>query len=361
MSAAPLGRAARWVWCSPAPLASLARGALLLFAGAFRASVAVRNAAYDGGLLPVRRLPLPSLGIGNLEVGGTGKTPLASWVAAELRRRGARPGIILRGYGGDEAAEHAAALPEAVVEADPDRVAASARAARSGASVLVLDDCLQRRAVRVDAMLAVVSADTWGRPPRRWPLPAGPWREGLGALGRCDLVVVTCKAAEAEAASTLAAELAPRTRGRSGVVADLALSALVPLAGGPGRAPRSLRGLRVLAVCGIGEPEAFRAQLERTGASVRLQAFGDHHAYVAGDLAQIGGSAAGCDFVVTTGKDAVKLRGRWPPQAPPCLVAVLEVQITCGAGELGALLDRVATAARRTPSEAAAASPESES
>jgi len=346
VSALPLGRAAHWLWRSPAPLASLARGALLPLAGAFRAGVAVRNAAFDRGLLAVRRLPLPSVGIGNLEVGGTGKTPLASWVAAELLRRGSRPGIILRGYGADESAEHVAALPEAVVEADPDRARAAARATYAGARVLVLDDCLQRRGVRVDAMIGVVSADTWGRPPRRWPLPAGPWREGVGALRRCDLVVVTRKAAEAKAARALAAALAPRTRGRAGAVADMLPAALVPLEGGSGRAPEALRGLRVLAVCGIGEPEAFRAQLERAGASVRLQAFGDHHAYVAADLALVGRAATGCDVVVTTAKDAVKLRGRWPAQAPPCLVAVLEVQITIGAQELGALLDRVAAAAR---------------
>jgi tetraacyldisaccharide 4'-kinase len=352
------GRAARWVWRSRAVPAALARGALLPLAGLFRAAVALRNAAYDAGLLAAAPLPLPSIGVGNLAVGGTGKTPFTSYLAGELERRGVRAGIVLRGYGGDEAAEHAAAQPLAVVEADADRIAAASRAAAAGAGALVLDDCLQRRSVRVDVMLALVSADTWGAP--RWPLPAGPWREGLGALRRADAVVVTRKAAPARDAAALAERLAPLTRGGAGIVADLLPVLLRPLEGGEERTMQALRGRRVLAVCGIGEPEAFLAQLAEGGATVRALVFDDHHAYDGADLRRIAPAAvgAGADFVVTTAKDAVKLHGRWPREAPPCLVAVLGVQIISGAERLGALLDRVATARRGTLRQAASAPPE---
>lgn len=346
-------RAARWLWRAPAafPL----RAVLLPAAGLFRAAVLVRNAAYDRGLLPRRPLPAPAVGVGNLAVGGAGKTPVSAYLAEGLAARGCRPAVVLRGYGGDEAEEHAA-RPGAIVEADPDRVAAAGRAVSGGADCLVLDDCLQRRDVAPDVMIAVVAAETWEGP--RWPLPAGPWREGAGALARADLVLVTARTADGAAAAALGARLAARTRGQAWASAALEPAVLRPLEGGAAEPVAGrLAGREVLAVCGIGEPELFQAQLAATGARVRLMAFGDHHPYSAGDVAAIIEGAGAGALVVTTGKDAVKLRRLWPADGPRCLVAELAVRITGGAEVLGAALDRVATAARATRTPAAAAPP----
>src|SRR5205085_6813275 len=189
-----------WLWRSPSAMAQVSRALLLPFAGLHRLGTTLRNAAYDAGIARSVPLAAPSVGIGNLSVGGTGKTPLTMYLAARLAARGLRPGIVLRGYGGDETAEHRQARAGALVEADPDRHAAAVRAVDRGADVLVLDDCLQRRNVTTDVMLAVVAAESWEEP--RWPLPAGPWREGAAALRRADAVVVTRKVAtqaEAEA------------------------------------------------------------------------------------------------------------------------------------------------------------------
>lgn len=345
--------AARWLWRTPGPPASLVRVALLPAAGLFRIGVGMRNAAYDSGLLQARRLPAPSVGVGSLAVGGAGKTPVAGWVADELARRGARPAVVLRGYGDDETAVHRERAGP-IVEAGVERLAAASRAVGKGATALVLDDCLQRRDVAVDVMLAVVSAETWGGP--RLLLPSGPWREGLAALRRADAVVVTRKVAVAGEAERLAAKLAPRTRQGLGAVAQLLPSGLRSLQGGALRPLEVLRGREVLAVCGIGEPESFAAQLAAAGATVELVAFGDHHAYREPDVAAIVESA-GPRPVVTTAKDAVKLADRWPARGPECLVLVLAVEVTAGAAALGNLLDRVATAARTNHHEAAAASP----
>ena len=334
----------------------LARALLLLPAGVYRAGVGLRNAAYDHGLLRSWPLPRPSLGVGNVAVGGVGKTPVAAFLAQELARRGAKPGILLRGYrGGDEAEEHRERTPGAVVVADPDRRRGAVQAVAAGAEVLVLDDCLQRRDVRPDAMLAVVAAGTAAD--RMWPLPAGPWREGLSALGRCDGVVVTYKTAGADAAAVTARRLASRTRTGLGVAAGLEIARLVPLAGGTPLAASCLRGRDVVAVCGIGEPALFGSQLERLGARVRLVAFGDHHRYLASDVTAataVGGPDA---LVVTTAKDAVKLRPVWPESARACLVAELEVRVTCGADELARLLDRLGRAAHPQPNPVAAVVP----
>ncbi len=334
---------ARRLWDSPGAGWGLARTALLVPAGAFRAAVAMRNAAYDLGLARVRPLPLPGIGVGGLAVGGAGKSPLASYLAASLASRGVRPGILLRGYaGGDEASEHEARVPGAVVVVDPDRVRGAARAAARGAQVLVLDDCLQHRRVRPDVLLAAVAAERALTPLR--PLPAGPWREGLGALARCDGVVVTYKAAPAEAAVALARRLARETRLGIGVAAELELASLESLVPGAGAARplRDLAGRDVVAVCGIGEPEAFRAQLEAAGARVRLLAFGDHHAYDAPEAAAAEALAGPGGLVVTTAKDAVKLRSVVGGAAPAWLVARLEVRATSGNEDLARLLDRVA-------------------
>ena len=345
MSGRGLGRAARAVWSGRGAGAAVARGVLLLPAALYRGALLVRNAAYDAGLLRSRRLPVPSIGVGNLAVGGTGKSPLARHLAGELGRRGCRVGILLRGYGGDEEEEYREALPSAIVVAHADRHRGAAEAVRRGADALVLDDCLQRRDVRPDVTLALVAAETAGGP--RWPLPAGPWREGLSALGRADALVVTRKSAPAGTASALARSLAGRTREGEGLVAELFPAHLVPLAGGEPMSLEGLRGRRVVALCGIGAPEAFAAQLAGAGAGpVELLAFGDHHAYGGRDVAAACAAAGPGGLVVTTGKDAVKLRGLWPAAGPACWVAMLGVRVDEGDDYLARALDGLAAARR---------------
>jgi len=344
------------LWRSRSAGGRIARALLLLPAALYRAGAGLRNAAYDAGVLRARRLPLPSLGVGNLAVGGAGKTPVAAFLAGELARRGAKPGILLRGYrGGDEAEEHRARTPGAVVVADADRGRGAARAAAEGAEVLVLDDCLQHRAVRPDALLVVVAEETAAGP--MWPLPAGPWREGLRALGRGDGVVVTYKTAGAEAAAATARRLAPRTGAGIGVAAGLAIARLVPLAGGTPLAAAMLAGRDVVAACGIGEPAPFRGQLERLGARVRLMAYGDHHAWRPDEVAAIAAAAGPGGTVVTTAKDAARLRPLWPAAGPACLVAELAVRVTYGAEDLSRLLDRIGRAAHPQHQRVAAGVP----
>jgi tetraacyldisaccharide 4'-kinase len=284
-----------------------------------------------------------------------GKTPLAAYLAREFLRRGARPAILLRGYGGDEARELARLVPEAAVVADADRHAGAARAASLGARVAVLDDCLQRREVVPDIMLAVLSLETMG--PVRYPLPAGPWREGLGALRRAEAVVITRKSGGESEARGLASELGPRTRMGVGMVAQLSIASFRRLEGEEMVDRAALRGRRVVALCGVGEPELFAAQLESLGASVRLVVHGDHHSYTDEDVRSAISAAGEEDLLVTTGKDAVKLGRLWPSRGPGCLVANLEVRFTSGAETLAGWLDRLAASTRETSNDRAAGAP----
>ena len=333
-------RVVRWLWTSRRPDARLVRLALLPAAGLWRGTMAARELAYRRGWLTVHDLPLPSVAVGNLTVGGSGKTPIAIWIARHYVSRGLVPGILLRGYGGDETLVHQHAVPEAQVIADADRAAGAERALARGAEVLVLDDAYQRLDVHRDLNIAVVSAETTRAV--RWPLPAGPWREGIGALDRADAVIVTRKRATLEAALALVTDLQGRVRGPI-AIAHLGLRYLEGMVSGTRQPASSLAGKRVVAASGIADPDAFVAQTKATGAAVQVATWKDHHDYRDEDVAWLAHAARRADHVVITQKDAVKLRNRWPNSVPEPLVAMLDLEWEQGGERIIAALDAVVT------------------
>jgi tetraacyldisaccharide 4'-kinase len=333
-------RVMRWLWTSRRPDARLARLALLPASGLWRGAMAVRELAYRRGWIAVRDLPLPSVAVGNLTVGGSGKTPIAIRIARYYVEQGLTPGILLRGYGSDETLVHQHDVPEAIVVADPDRYSGGERALANGAQVLVLDDAYQRLDVRRDLNIAVVSAETTRAV--RWSLPAGPWREGWGALDRADAVIVTRKRATLDAALALARDLDQRIEGPV-AVAHLGLSTLEGLVSGRRTTAEQLAGKRVVAASGIADPDAFVAQVKATGAAVQVATWKDHYDYRDEDVAWLAHAARRADHVVVTQKDAVKLRDRWPAAVPEPLVAVLELDWEEGGERIAAALDAVVT------------------
>jgi tetraacyldisaccharide 4'-kinase len=334
-------RLIRWLWTSRRLDARLARTALLPVSALWWGWMRARRMVFRRGWIPVRDLPLPAVAVGNLTVGGSGKTPVAMWIARYYAERGLTPGILLRGVGGgDEARVHQRALATAHVVADPDRVAGAERALARGAKVLVLDDAYQRLDLRPDLNVLVVSAETTRAV--HWPLPAGPWRESWDALDRADLVVVTRKRASAEAAATLAAELRPRIRGPV-AVAHLGLARLEGLLSARSVAPAALAGRRVVAASAIADPEAFVTQIKATGAAVQVATWKDHHEYRREDVAWLAHAARRAEHLVITEKDAVKLRDQWPADAPEPLVAVLDLTWEEGGDAIAVALDAVVT------------------
>lgn len=282
----------------------------------YRLGVGARALAYDHGVLPSREPDLPTLVVGNLTVGGTGKTPLTAWFAAEIARRGKRPAIVLRGYGGDETRVHEVLNPTVPVLPYPRRLAGIRRARERGAEVAVLDDAFQHRAVRGHANVVLVAAETGLDSPRL--LPRGPWREPLSALSRATLIVVTRKDAGEERAASTARELARLQPGLPRAGAHLRLSGLARY-GESGRlgAPMGLRGFACpLVVAGVARPDAVRAQLAQAGAKVDLfRVYPDHHRYSRADVDRIAGEVNGGPLV-TTLKDAVKLAPLLPERIP---------------------------------------------
>jgi len=331
-------RLVRWLWTSRRPDARAARALLVPASGLWAATMGVRRMAYRRGWLASHDLPLPSVAVGNLTVGGSGKTPIAGWIAARFAARGVRPGILLRGVGGDEVLVHREAVPEAIVVANPDRVAGAEEAVAQGAEVLVLDDAYQRMDVRRDLNICVVSAETSRAV--GWSLPAGPWREHWGALERADAAVVTRKRADHETAERMAERIRRHVDGPVAIV-RLDLADLRGMVSGRRHDIGMLRDRRVVAACAIADPAAFISQVKRTGAQVQVATWKDHHAYRDEDLAWLAHATRRADHVVVTAKDAVKLRDRWPASVPEPLVATLAITFEAGEAALGATIDEV--------------------
>lgn len=308
--------------------------ALLPVEGVYRGVVALRNCLFDVGLLHTAEPPIPVVSVGNLVVGGTGKTPVAAWLVRQMESWGAGPTLVARGYGEDELALHRAWNVDAPVVADPDRVAAVTRSTGRGARSAVVDDGFQHRRLGRALDVVVVAAE---QEPRVRCLPRGPYREGFGALARADAVIVTRRSAPDEAVEAWARRV--RAAGGPGLL--VARIDLVPdgWRGLDGVAMEAPDG-EVLAVTSIARPEAFVALVGRLlGRAPELVAFPDHHPYDAADVERIV-RAAGPRTVVTTEKDAVKL-GVFERTLPP--VRVLPLRVVEGEG-CEALWARVRTA-----------------
>ena len=324
-----------------------ARLALLPASLLYRIGTAVHGGLYRAGLRRARPLALPAISVGNLTVGGTGKTPIAAWIASTLVRRGAHPAIVMRGYGEDEPLVHERLNPDVPVVVSPDRVRGAERASTLGADIVVLDDAFQHRRAARNADLVLLSADRWVSSPRL--LPSGPWREGLSALRRASMVLVTRKAASPAAASAVADTIRHRFPGIPVGVAALKLQELRAAAGESTMPLEALAGARVLAIVGIGDPSAFLRQLAATDATVRAAVFPDHHAYTHAEVARLASMMAAGEIAVCTLKDAVKVIPHWPREAPPLWYVSQSVMVEEGRDALDALLTRVLAARPAQP------------
>jgi tetraacyldisaccharide 4'-kinase len=330
------------IWHGDSPVAAAARLALAPASAAYRLGTGLRNVLYDRGLLVRHGTAIPVVSIGNLSVGGTGKTPVAAWLAGRLADRGAQPAVVLRGYGDDEPGVHATLNPAVPVFVNADRVTAVREAASGGCDIAILDDAFQHRRIERVEDIVLVSADRWREPLRL--LPAGPWRERLAALSRSSLVIVTRKAAPAGVAAQLLRRLTALHGHGEGAVASLQPGDLKSVSTGAEMPLGALSGTRVLTVAGIGDPESFVQQLRGAGARVDLRRYPDHHAYSQADIEQLARSSVEYDHICCTLKDAVKLGPRWPREGPTLWYVSLRCEIEAGEKAVSALIDRVLAA-----------------
>lgn len=292
----------------------------------YRGVIAARNLGFDQGWRESEAVEALVVSVGNLTVGGTGKTPVTAWLAAELAGWGRTPAVVARGYGEDELRLHRRWNPAIPVHADPDRVRAARQAVAGGADALVLDDAFQHRRLKRDVDLVILSAE---QPFPGRLLPRGPYREPPAALRRADAVLVTRRVADDEAVERLVARVGERAPGMTVGVLDLVPDGWTDLEGAPAEAPRG----EILAVTAVGQPEAFAALVAReTDADPELIPFPDHHEFDAGDVDRIV-RAAGPRTIAVTEKDAVKL-ARFARTLPPTRVLTLRVRPGPGTNEV---------------------------
>lgn len=291
-----------WLNCGLLPLSLL-----------YNAAMRSRRWGYARGLFSSSGATAPVIVIGNLSVGGTGKSPLVMALVSELKRHGWRPGIISRGYGGnvgeqsrlvsdEDSADRVGDEPLmmhqegiAPVAVGRDRVA-SARLLESmmGCDVIVSDDGFQHLKLRRDIDVVVVDgALGFGN---GWCLPSGPLRESSAALQVASAIVVNGEIDEALGAQLerypvdhFRMQVQPAALYRLGARDDT-------------RSLDTVAGQAVLAVAGLGNPARFFAALERAGALVSRRAFPDHHRFAVADLSEVDDA----QLVVMTEKDAVK-------------------------------------------------------
>jgi tetraacyldisaccharide 4'-kinase len=281
--------------------------ALLPLAGVFGVLSALRRGLYRVGVLRREALPVPVIVVGNVAVGGSGKTPVVAWLAGALRAAGHVPGIISRGYGasvagvtlvtadsdphtcGDEPVL-LARITDCPLAVGADRPAA-ARAllqAHPECSVIISDDGLQHYRLQREVEVVVVDQATLGN---GWLLPAGPLREPLRRLDGVDLII---------AHGPLARQFEPVPMVQMVLEGDQ-LRRLV--GDDEWRALTDFRARRVHAIAGIGRPERFFQQLRDAGLEVVPHAFADHHRFRPEDL-----DFAPGEVKIMTAKDAVKCR-----------------------------------------------------
>ncbi len=273
-----------------------------------------RNRRYSRGQAKIHAVGVPVVSVGNLTLGGTGKTPLVEWIAHKLRESHIRVAIVSRGYGAtaggynDEALELELALPDVPHVQNPDRVAAARVAIKEfGTQMILLDDGFQHRRLKRDLDIVLLDAtEPFGFD---HVFPRGTLREPLAGLSRADVIVLSradmLLPSEREEIHARIAKLVPNA---AWCEVEHRVATLLNSAGQRVDV-NVLAGKRIAAFCGIGNPAGFRHTLGTLGCEIiAWREFPDHHNYTREDMASLSQWAQQADAIVCTRKDLVKLR-----------------------------------------------------
>ncbi len=343
---------------SKGPLSYLVLTALSPLSYSYYAVIRLRELLYRRGVLETTTLPVPVISVGNITVGGTGKTPFLELLAKILLDRGKKVAILSRGYAGlkvgenqvnDEYLELSERLPNAPILLGKDRVSNAKKALEdSGPDCLLLDDGFQHWRLARDLDIVMIDGlEPFGNGRL---VPAGTLREPLASLNRANLVILShtdlCRPAEIQAIKKRLAELAEKTNRHIPVLE--AVHHPLHLEDMTARHIEIswLKDKKVYAFCGLGNPKSFEKTLRLMGVDmVRFKDFPDHHHYSKNELLSMDNEASGlgADAVITTQKDFVKIKNaadKTPWQTPIFSLRV-EMRITNGLDVLSESLEKV--------------------
>jgi tetraacyldisaccharide 4'-kinase len=335
--------------------AALTRVALRVGSVPYGWVVNARNRGFDRDGADVHRVDAPVVSIGNLTVGGTGKTPMVEWICRYFRQQEVRVAILSRGYRAgadgrnDEALELELALPDVPHLQNPDRVASATVAVDELASqLLVLDDGFQHRRLARDFDIVLLDATEPFGYDRL--LPAGTLREPVASLDRAHAIVLS-RADMLDAAGREAICRRAATYNATAVWCEVEHRPAALLSAHGDREPlEALAGAPVVAFCGIGNPAGFRHTLDRLGAKVAAwREFPDHHDYTRDDVTELAEllRTTHAKFAICTRKDLVKLRVQTIAGAPLRAIGV-ELQFVAGEQALRDALAPLAARAHAT-------------
>jgi tetraacyldisaccharide 4'-kinase len=334
--------------------ARIARAGLSLIEPFYAAIMRTRNALYDRTIFAAQTLPRPTISIGNLTTGGTGKTPVVHWLAERLIERGMRPAILMRGYrqrGGADSDEQRMLDDylgdRGIVIANPDRVAGAAEAMQKQPppDVFLLDDAFQHRRVARDFNLLLINAaEPFGF---GHVLPRGLLREPIAGVRRADSILIThCSATSDDQITDIEHRIAQHNPTVPIFHCDHLHAGLHPADADSSETLFPMEDLarrRFFLFCGIGDPSSLQKQFARFGDSFAgSHFFADHHAYREQDLTMLRRAAlqANADTLVTTEKDWVKV-GRLPSARDGLPILRLELRLRFADDAEQQLLERV--------------------
>ncbi|MEX2114767.1 MAG: tetraacyldisaccharide 4'-kinase [Pirellulales bacterium] len=321
--------------------AALARAALRTLEIPYSTAVRWRNRRYDSGRARITRVGVPVVSVGNLTLGGTGKTPTVEWLARWFTERGVRVALVSRGYGSqagrvnDEALELAKLLPNVPHVQDANRVRGAQRAiAEHRCQLIILDDGFQHRRIARDFDLVLVDAlEPFGF---GHVFPRGTLREPLACWSRAHAILLTrAELLNADQRGKIRDEVlryAPHAVWAEATHAPEALES----SQGVRQPLQSLAGQSIAAFCGLGNPAGFRHALAGCGYRVvAMREFADHHPYTEADIETLAAWVDALDVaaVVCTGKDLVKIANRWRAKTPLWALSS-RLQILAGQCEL---------------------------
>ena len=297
-------------------VATLGRTGLSAIEIPYEALVRLRNYGYDHSILTVKKASAPVISVGNLTLGGTGKTPLVAWLAHWFAQHNKKPAIISRGYKAktgqlsDEAAELKILLPTVPHYANKQRIIAAGEAVTKGSDVLLLDDGFQHRQISRDLNLITIDAtDPFGC---NRIFPRGLLREPLWGLKRADALVLTRTDQVSIKTRNEIQEQCFQFVGshdKPWIETEHRPSNL-RLVDGTTQPLKTLQDKRILSLSAIGNPAAFHRTLTTLGHEpVATLTFPDHHTYTTDDIHRISEEteSVGAEIIVTTLKDLVKL------------------------------------------------------
>lgn len=295
-------------------VASALRGVLTIGSFFYDCCITIRNWSYDRGWLRSVSVSVPVISVGNLTVGGTGKTPFVAWLARWLSEAGFRVGVLSRGYAAqgernDEGLELAWELPAVLYWQGANRVALAQWAVSQGANVLILDDGMQHRRLKRDLEIVLLDAtDPWGG---GYLLPRGRLREPPTSLYRANVIVITRADLVRREDLTQIRDEAHRLAPHALLVTARHRPISLLNAHAERAALATIAGRKVLAFCGIGQPLAFLSTLRQLGAEIiSWCSFPDHFAYGEHEISKLACWVARhemAEHVLTTRKDLVKI------------------------------------------------------